>query len=389
MATTPEVGKTYRLRNKARPGSYLAHAYPAAKDKAPTFAPYPANVNKTVLLLVPSACPEDTGATCQKSYREPANSFSPFDKFSMSTLDAGTGARDTDWYVIPDGDHVRLRSAANSKYLWVDERRIMTERILCCPVDTEKRGDGLDMWALEEVRVFDKVLAVENRPAPAIKVPELTNGDQPPRYTEMVEAGKAVVPWTILGDDESHDITWRREQSPYVIIRRQVRWKLVGFTGYPANTQEQFGVTTTVGVQEQKTEEIDKTLNISVSREAGMDIKGFSAKAGVTVEAGLHIKVGTTTTKSYSETKTYTKTVGPAKNNFHIAAWIQESVYTWYYADGTEFFDYVVADPNRYVASTYPDAPITSTTTNDPHVPVPAQRPPETISVDQHVPATL
>ncbi|MFC4852942.1 hypothetical protein [Actinophytocola glycyrrhizae] len=389
MATTPEVGRTYRLRNKAKPGSYLAHAHPAAKDKAPTFAPYPANVNKTVLLLNPSVCPEDTGVTCQKSYREPANSFTTFDKFSMSTLGASAGDRDTDWYVTADGDHVRLRSAANSKYLWVDERQIMNEKVLYCAVDTEKRDDGLDMWTLEEVQAFDKVLAVKDQPAPTIKVPKLTDGNQPPQYTEMIEAGKAVVPWTILGDDEGHDIKWRREQSPYVIIRRQVRWKLVGFTGYPANTQEQFGVTTTVGVQEQKTEEIDKTLNISVSREAGMDIKGFSAKARVTVQAGLHIKVGTTTTKSYSESRTYTKTVGPAKNNFHVAGWIQESVYTWYYADGREFFDYVVADPNRYVASTYPDAPITGRTTDVPDLSVPVQRPPETVSVDQHVPATL
>jgi hypothetical protein len=389
MTATPQVGKIYRLKNRAKSDSYLAHPYAATKDRAPTFAFYPVNVNKSVLLLNPCDCPEDTAVTCQKSYLQRANDLTRFDKFSMSTLDAAGGSRDVDWYVTAHDEHVRIRSAANSKYVWVDERKVMSEKALFCAVDTEQRGDGLDEWALEEVRAFEKVLEVKDQPAPVIAVPKLRDSNEPPQYTEMIEAGKAVVPWTILGSEENHDVKWRREQSPYVIIRRQVRWKRVGFKGYPANTQENFAVVTTVGVQEEKTEKIDKTLNISVSREAGMDIKGFSAKAGVTVEAGLHITVGTTTTKSYSESKTYTKTVGPAKNNFHVASWIQESVYTWFYADGREFFDYVVADPNRYVASSYPEAPITAGTTAGPDVSVPQQRPPETVSVDQHVPATL
>ncbi|CAM5335903.1 hypothetical protein SALBM135S_05602 [Streptomyces alboniger] len=81
------------------------------------------------------------------------------------------------------------------------------------------------------------------------------------------------MPWFLVEDDHKKSEAWRGENSPYYIIKRWSSWHKKQWKVLAKGISHSHSVTETEGVTESKSTEIDKTLNMSNSAEAGFSSK--------------------------------------------------------------------------------------------------------------------
>ncbi|MBO8191584.1 hypothetical protein ITI46_07740 [Streptomyces oryzae] len=219
----------------------------------------------------------------------------------------------------------------------------------------DDRKDATTYYFDEQPDGFPEVAKLGRVEPPQLEAPELTDYSDPPENTPWKIAGEVAVPYFLVANDHGHAVQWQGEHSPYYIIRRWSSWHKVKWQVYPAHTTHTHTWATTEGTTKEAASEVDRTLNASVTAEAGFGIKGFSASVSTTIEKGLNVKTSTKWSQSYSKAASGSYQVGPTDGDLAIGDWFRQDRYRVYRAQGGgHILEFPVTLPGRTpVSRTY------------------------------------
>ncbi|MFI9423439.1 hypothetical protein ACIG54_07720 [Streptomyces achromogenes] len=241
----------------------------------------------------------------------------------------------------------RLWCYGRSQYVVIDHGH-MTVQL------GDKQSDGSDLFELDKVGEYSEVTKLQKYPHKTFKTPELTSMDPPPTYSEQEVAGEVAVPWFLVAQDGGKDDYWRAENTPYYIMRRWSRWYAKNWETLKRTETKQHQWSIVWGVSEEDAKEIDRNLNVSVSAEAGLDIKGFSAKVSTNISYGLNIKTSHRSSKSYSESKSGSYQIGPVNDgDMALCDFYRQDQYRLYRTEGQEIREFPVTVPGTRAGRTY------------------------------------
>lgn len=252
-----------------------------------------------------------------------------------------------------------IAEASDSKYLI---RNPETDHYLCAhgkrspEADKKEGGCGDYAWMIEVGGEYPAILNLE-KSTRTFETPELKDFNRPPEYTEAVYRGAAVLPHFMIGKDGDNGWKWKAENSPYYILKRWSRWKLIDWEVYNGRTGKSFGKKVHVGTTKEDAQKIDRNTTLSVSVEAGFGFKGFSTGVGMNVTNSLNVSYSSTTTRSYYEEidEQITRPASPNGQDYAIGDWFREDLYRLYRVNGTtEVMEWGVVAPKSHVSRSYP-----------------------------------
>ncbi|MFW5419300.1 hypothetical protein J0910_22035 [Nocardiopsis sp. CNT-189] len=218
------------------------------------------------------------------------------------------------------------------------------------------KGEGDDLFKLEEVGAFPEVVALSRIKPPEFEAPKLKSYNPPPLYSDPQKCGEVAVPWFVVAQDGGKDDHWRAEHTPYYIIRRWSRWQSDKFDILKKTETRQRTWSVTWGVTKEKAQEIDRTMNMSVTAEAGFGFKGISASVSSTVSYGLSVRTSEKWSESYSKQDGGSYQIGPYANaDMAVCDFYRQDVYYLHRSEGQEIYQFPVTFPNSRVGRTYTD----------------------------------
>lgn len=350
----PTIGKVYRLASQfpdaaARPyfdGMVCTDAKRAAEFVFHCTDP---NSDKYMMAIVTSKVPSSEG--------RPGSVVGIFNQVAYASPWHVAKERDPKKYVWQlekaEGGKFRMWNLDEAKYLyWRNPGSGASEDLV---VTEKRRTDGADLFALEEVRSFDEVVKISQVKPPQLQSPVLKNYNKPPEYEPQPNAlaGEVAIPWFVVSKDGGQDDEWRAEHTPYYIMRRYSRWHSVGWTIIPAGTTRTHQWSTTEGVTTEDAKEIDESMNVSVTAEAGFAFKGFSASVSTTVSHGLSVKTTKRTTKSYTKSVGGSEKMTATDTDRAVADWYQQDVYRLFRTEGQEIRQFPVTLPGTKISRSY------------------------------------
>ncbi|MFD0599245.1 hypothetical protein ACFQZ4_48805 [Catellatospora coxensis] len=116
--------------------------------------------------------------------------------------------------------------------------------------------------------------------------PTLTSRERPEFDTEWQMYRSMVVPFPAVRD-AGRDTAWRVANSPFYKVELWRRYDLVAFLDNQTTVEQSVGDTYTTGVSRTVTDTFSIDTTITVSSEAGIDIKGINIKGSVSVAVTL------------------------------------------------------------------------------------------------------
>ncbi|MEW2275615.1 hypothetical protein GTY41_00410 [Streptomyces sp. SID685] len=258
---------------------------------------------------------------------------------SRDALDANTDPYK--WKFEPTSDgYYRIRARST------DECLHLTSDGFGAHVNVQTTADQFVEWKPVPVFDYPKVLAV--KPVPFKHeigdIDRLTSFAPPARETAPVLLGGVTVP-SFLVNDGSQSMDWKAQHTPYYIIQRYGSWARTECQELPrASDGEVRRLKATVGLVKQEGAEVEKTLDISVTAEAGFTYAGASAKITSTVTAGLHTKTSTSTTSSH--TKETEREMKLKAGRATLALWVRQDTYKLLRSNGDFLSSWTVRDPD-------------------------------------------
>jgi len=200
------------------------------------------------------------------------------------------------------------------------------------------------------VRVLDVDLPLLGEAPEQAVVPELSADPAP--ETAPLFARAILVPCSIV-KDPLHDAAWQIAHSPFYRLERSVVWRLIAHNFNNTSVEQPNSVQFTKGVTTEEATRVWNATSISVSAEAGIELKVFSAKVTATVSR----EMGYETLHSLSELSSRTDTLAmqtPPKKA--VALWQQVSRFTLYRHDGPrlEVADFWESGTDTFYADEYP-----------------------------------
>ncbi len=200
------------------------------------------------------------------------------------------------------------------------------------------------------VRVLDVDLPLLGEAPEQAVVPELTADPAP--ETAPLFSRAILVPCSIV-KDPLHDATWQIAHSPFYRLERSVVWRLIAHNFNNTSVEQPNSVQFTKGITTEEATRIWNATSVSVSAEAGIELKAFSAKVTTTVNR----EMGYETLHSLSELNSRTDTLAmqtPPKKA--VALWQQVSRFTLYRHNGArlEVADFWEAGTDTFYADEYP-----------------------------------
>ncbi|MGW4795306.1 hypothetical protein ACWEPC_23125 [Nonomuraea sp. NPDC004297] len=348
--TGPAVGKRYKIKH-VKSGRYLAHAQ-LIDGQADEYVFYPTSADPDYhMVLIWSRAQLE----CLKSVEGESLLISlapvkPEHKDDFTVTDE----KEATFELEAVGEHFLFRHPDTDTFL---HSQVMNANATLLRAGSREQASD-DAFALEETGTYDAVVKAWEEaksvtgaiPSP----PKLTSLDKPADdYPASPEkgplTGKTVVPWFLVERDGTHDSHWQSFNTPYYIIDRHSRWHLEKFQVYANNTTESREWSTTVGVTKSESTEIDKTLNMSVTAEAGFAFEGVSAGVSTTVSRGLDVRCVKSTETSWTGTYQESKQIAPTGGDEAIGTWLRHDQYRIYRADGQHLLmPFEVVDPTPH-----------------------------------------
>lgn len=157
--------------------------------------------------------------------------------------------------------------------------------------------------------------------------PQQDSLNEPPERTVPRFIGECALP-ALAAKDDGHDLGWKMRHSPYYLLRRYSQWRRTKFATYDGFSEKEHEVTYEWGVTKSTAQEIEESLNMSVTAEAGFSFKGIGASISGTVSYGLSVSTSTQWQESYNKSETF-RTIYPNNDGkpYAIADWERRDVY--------------------------------------------------------------
>ncbi|MER7848441.1 hypothetical protein ABTZ03_31405 [Kitasatospora sp. NPDC096077] len=247
-----------------------------------------------------------------------------------------------------DGNHYKIKLMRSDKYVHAIAEGIGSH------VNLDDGGGKQLEWLVEEAQVFDAVTSLR----PAGEKPDFGEIDRmhdfkpPAESTKPVVVGSVALPFFVVGD-EGQSVGWKVNHSPYYILSRSSSWVRKGYQEHDGNTDFSHTWETEVGLVSSNSSEIEKSLNIRVTAEAGFSYMGATAKISATIAAGLRVKESRTQTKTSTKKDIKTLAVKAGKR-FSVAAWYRLDTFKLRRLDGDTILTWETIDPDSFVLDSYP-----------------------------------
>ncbi|USY19373.1 hypothetical protein NE857_29680 [Nocardiopsis exhalans] len=230
------------------------------------------------------------------------------------------------------------------------------------PILIDQRSpESRDLWTLEAVDEFAKITGLDDTShnSASLETPALDSMSKPPEQTERKFIGQAAIPWFLVRKDPAHghDKAWIGEHSPYYVLRRYSRWALKDWNTVGAHGGSKYSVEITYGLSTEDKREVENTLNIGVSAEAGLTVEGASASIKAELSAGLRVTVSEARTTSYSRKTVFERSHPSVDYDWALALWHRLDQYELYRANGDYVMGWDVLCEKEKVERTYPPEP--------------------------------
>ena len=186
-------------------------------------------------------------------------------------------------------------------------------------------------------------------------VPTLTGYDSPPEETSPLMAKAMLVPCSIINDATyAGNIGWQVANSPLYRLERQVYYKLQYHNHNQTSEIQTNSVLIRSGITTTESERIWDETSVSLSVEAGVSIKAFSAKVTATVSQSFGYETQTSVSELQQREVSSSINTSPGKA---AALWQQYNRYILYRHNG------IALEPvsswefgiDSYVTDEYPD----------------------------------
>jgi hypothetical protein len=186
-------------------------------------------------------------------------------------------------------------------------------------------------------------------------VPKLTGYDTPPEETAPMMAKAMLVPCSIVNDAMyNNNVRWQVDNSPVYRLERQVYYKLQYHNHNQTSEVQTNNVLIRSGITTTESERIWNETSISISVEAGLSFKAFSAKITATVSRTFGYETQTSVAELHEREVSSSINTSPGKA---AALWQQYNRYVLYRHNGTELepvtsWEFGI---DSYVTDEYPD----------------------------------
>ncbi len=362
-AVTPEVGYSYRLKNK-RTGLYLTSADFSPSTYATIYQSVASGQGR--LAQTWNVLSLDNGEYLIE--QKVGGTILTADNYSSGAvrvnLDnpqnaANTTVRNSQiWILRPEGTGYTLSNKNGGLFLTPDHFGSGGNG----QVNKYYRVSGADgdsqIWELEREATYDRIIKAEVGPTNygASPVPAPTAYTRPnPDTTPEVLIGTTILPSPLVTDSALGQARKARE-SPYYLLKRYGFYKVAYFydhSGQIAKTESQ---STTVGMSTTNAREVETTTGISVTATTSMEYKGFSASLSTTLSYQLRTKVATETTNSSSTTVTVERSYPASGKRLAQSIWFRADRYVLERTDGSKVMEWQTTTDQDTVDSVYPPA---------------------------------
>ncbi|MFC7329759.1 hypothetical protein [Marinactinospora rubrisoli] len=230
--------------------------------------------------------------------------------------------------------------------------------------DHRKQSDGSDLWTIHGYSNNYHSPALKNlRKAPSNpeygSPPQLNSFNEPVERTSLKFIGEVALPAHVVKDGD-RELGWQLQQSPFYILRRYSQWNRANWKVYDGISSQKHSTTIEFGVTKTTSTEIERSLNIAITADAGFAFKGVSANMSVGVQSGLAIRTTTQWVESYFKSETFERDFPDNDGNrYAIVDWDRKDVYELLRAENGEsepdevVLSWEVTVPNVHVADSY------------------------------------
>lgn len=195
------------------------------------------------------------------------------------------------------------------------------------------------------------MVPMPNEVGPNPAEPELDGFQAPPARTPDVVDRVVTVPFTAVKDD-SQDVKWKVDHSPFYRIERRAWYSLLIFEHNKTGTEQHKSDAVTVGVSTSQTNTYSEKTGITVSEEVGVSFIE-EAKVSVTVSVELGFEHSTSVTQLQEKTVSRDLSI-PAQTA--AALWVASYSLQAVRADGVRLYVPLEFDVESFVSSQYPPA---------------------------------
>ena len=205
------------------------------------------------------------------------------------------------------------------------------------------------------IRVLNVRLPMLGEAPPQDVVPKVTSLVQPQEIETPPRFSRAMLVPCDLVNDRVHEVPWRVANSPFYRLERHVYYKLLRYAYNTTSVVQPFQVEITAGVTTGATEAFRTSTNVTISAEAGIELKGiFSAKVTTTVSREFGYETQTSVEQLRQTTDVIPFYAAPGKAT---AVWQEWNRYVLYRHEGTALAAVAAWDfgINGYVTDEYPD----------------------------------
>lgn len=205
------------------------------------------------------------------------------------------------------------------------------------------------------IRVLNVRLPILGEAPPQEVVPKVTSFVQPQEIETPPRFARAMLVPCDLVNDQVHDVSWRVANSPFYRLERHVFYKLLRYVYNTTSVVQPYEVQITAGVTTGQTEAFRTSTNVTISAEAGIELKSiFSAKVTTTVSREFGYETQTSVEQLRQTTDVIPYYAAPGKAT---AVWQEWNRYVLYRHEGTGLRAVAAWDfgINGYVTDEYPD----------------------------------
>ncbi|HEU4382521.1 MAG TPA: Vps62-related protein [Anaeromyxobacteraceae bacterium] len=205
------------------------------------------------------------------------------------------------------------------------------------------------------IRVLNVRLPMLGEAPPQDVVPKVTSFVQPQEIETPPRFARAMLVPCDLVNDQLRDVPWRVANSPFYRLERHVYYKLLRYVYNTTSVVQPYEVQITAGVTTGATETFRTSTNVTISAEAGIELKGiFSAKVTTTVSREFGYETQTSVEQLRQTTDVIPYYAAPGKAT---AVWQEWNRYVLYRHEGTALEAVAAWDfgINGYVTDEYPD----------------------------------
>ncbi|WP_326822775.1 RICIN domain-containing protein [Streptosporangium sp. NBC_01756] len=212
------------------------------------------------------------------------------------------------------------------------------------------------LWALEQADTYPlianaKIGATGNQPGTIFRLTGYAPTAQD--ITSEVLIGQTILPAPLISDP-SLDKTRQAQTSPYYLLKRYGFYKRVFYYEHSGTRRDLKSTEVVVGMTTTNSLEVENTTTISMTRESGMEVDGFTSSMSVTISNELRVMVSKTTVEEHRRTDKVEREYLADGKRIAEAVWYRCDRYVLHRTDGSKVLEWETMTDQNSIDDAYP-----------------------------------